>query len=141
MLKILNIKNWNKKDPLKFAKVIFKNFKAFFGFINLNMIDWSFSSRCFHRHLKLWNPFIIGWFFNQNLRNIILIRYINQISCIDGWYMEIRTGEAFGSVVLSFLLINGSIMYRFQSLRCLWKHLDKKLQYIMLKFRKKLKFN
>ena len=50
---------WAEKKSKKFFLVTFLATREAV-FANFKIIDWSVLSRCFHRHIKIWNPSIIG---------------------------------------------------------------------------------
>ena len=59
---------WTKKISKVFLVTFLATREAVFE--NSKMIDWSILSRCFHRHLKIWNPSIIGHFIADSIGRV-----------------------------------------------------------------------
>ena len=118
----MNTKNLTKKGPLKILKIRFASIRHILGYLEAKFFLHMFciTVDMFSYSLKK-SDLVISW-------NIIMYPCGIKVS-----YMEMRTVEVCGWVILSFWFINQPIMDRFQSLRCLWKHLDETLQSIMLK--------
>ena len=59
---------WTKKNLKSFLFTFLATREAVFE--NSKMIDWSILSRRFHRHLKIWNPSIIGHFIANSIGTV-----------------------------------------------------------------------